>query len=150
MNLLKTSGFRSVPGWDTGDYGPGILDATALLGAPLPAQAPAAIARIRSAVAPSQRSYAWARLQPLFPELSPEQLARAIVPAFGKRAAAATRRLADVIDEVEFFIATNADVRQSIIAAAQPSRRRAAVAAAGPKATLRTVGSAHLRAQLKG
>jgi hypothetical protein len=150
MNLLKTSGFRSVPGWDTGDYGPGILDATALLGAPLPAQAPAAIARIRSAVAPSQRSYAWARLQPLFPELSPEQLARAIVPAFGKRAAAATRRLADVIDEVEFFIATNADVRQSIIAAAQPSRRRSAVAAAGPKATLRTVGSAHLRAQLKG
>jgi hypothetical protein len=151
MSLLKTAGYRSVPGWDTGDYGPGILDATALLGAPLPAQAPAAIARIRSAVAPSQRSYAWARLQPLFPELSPEQLARAIVPAFGKRAAAATRRLADVIDEVEFFIATNADVRQSIIAAAQPPKRgRSAIAAAGPKTTLRTVGSAYLRAQLKG
>jgi hypothetical protein len=151
MNLLKSAGYRDVPGWDSGNYGPGILDATALLGAQLPAQAPAAIARVRSAVAPSQRSYAWARLQPLFPELSPEELARAIVPAFGKRAAAATRRLADVIDEVEFFVATNAEVRQSIIAAAQPLKRgRFAVAAPGPNVTLRSVGSPHLRAQLKG
>ncbi len=151
MDMLKSAGFRGVTGWKTTNYGPGILDATALLGAPLPAQAPAAIARVRSAVATSQRSYAWARLQPLFPELSPEQLGRAIVPAFGTRAAAATRQLADVIDEVEFFVATNADVRRSVIAGAQPSKRgRSAIAVQGPRATLRSVGSAHLRSKLKG
>ena len=151
MNLLKSAGFRSVAGWKTADYGPGILDATALLRAPLPAQAPAAIARVHSAVTTSQRSYAWARLQPFFPELSPEELARSIVPAFGKRPAAAARQLADVIDEVEFFVATDAGVRQSVIAAARPPKRgRPAIAAQGPGAALRSVGSAHLRTKLKG
>ena len=152
MNLLKTVGFRSVPGWDTGDYGPGILDATALLNAPLPAQAPALVSRIPQAVATSQRSYAWARLQPYFPELGPDELARAVVPAFGKKSAAAARRLADVIDEVEFFAATNPAVRQGIIAAARPPRSvraaRAMLAPAGVKDVLRAVGSQQLRSKL--
>ncbi|HXR63083.1 MAG TPA: S8 family serine peptidase [Rudaea sp.] len=151
MDLLKSAGFRSIAGWKTGSYGPGILDAAALLAAPLPAQAPAAIARVRSAVATSQRSYAWARLQPFFPELSPEKLARSIVPAFGKRPATAARQLADVIDEVEFFVATSPEVRRSVIAGAQPPKRgRSAIAAESPRAMLRSVGSAHLRAKLKG
>ena len=130
---------------------PCVIDAAALLGAPLPAQAPAAIARVRSAVATSQRSYAWARLQPFFPELSPEELARSIVPAFGKRPATAARQLADVIDEVEFFVATNPEVRRSVIAGARPPKRgRSAIVTAGPRAALRSVGSAHMRTKLKG
>ena len=152
MNLLKTSGFRSVPGWKTDRYGPGILDATALLDAPLPAQAPALVSRIQQPIATSQRSYAWARLQPFFPELGPDELARAVVPAFGRKSATAARRLADVIDEVEFFAATNPGVRGSIVAAAQPARSgraaRGLVAPADAKAALRAVGSEHLRSKL--
>jgi len=150
LQLLKTAGFRAVPRWDTGDYGAGILDATALLAAPLPAQAPALTSRIRQAVAPSQRAYAWARLQPFFPELAPHELAHAIVPAFGARAGAAARRLADVIDEVEFFVATDPAVRQSVLAAAQPRPRgRGVVAVPDPRSTLRGVGSAQLLARLR-
>jgi len=148
MSLLKSSGFRAVPRWKTSDYGPGILDATALLGAALPAQAPAITTAPHAAIAPSQRSYAWARLQPFFPELSPEELARAIVPAFGRRSAIAARRLADVIDEVEFFVATDPAVRASVIAAARPQRRTAVGAESSARVALRAVGSRHLRARL--
>jgi hypothetical protein len=149
MNLLKTSGFRSVPGWKTSNYGPGILDATALLAAPLPLQAPVIVSRPHAAIAPSQRSYAWARLQPFFPELSPEELARAVVPAFGKRAPVAAKRLADVVDEVEFLVATDPSVRASVIAAAQPKRGRPAIAAEGPRAALHRAASRQLRSMLK-
>lgn len=152
MNLLKTSGFRSVPGWNSDRYGPGILDATALLAAPLPAQAPTLVSRVPQAVAASQRSYAWARLQPFFPELGPDELARTIVPAFGRKSAVATRRLADVIDEVEFHVATNPHLRSRIVAAARPARvSRAARALMAPPdagSLLRAVGSAPLRANL--
>ena len=152
MGLLKAAGFRAVSGWKNANYGPGILDATALLAAPLPAQAPIVVARPHQAIAASQRSYAWARLQPYFPQLSPEQLARAVVPAFGKRPAVAARRLADVIDEVEFFVATDSAVRQSVIAAAAPARRgRGAIATtSAAKSALLGVGSQRLRARLKG
>ena len=115
--------------------------------------APALVSRIRQAVAPSQRAWAWARLQPYFPELAPAELARAIVPAFGTRASSAARRLASVIDEVEFFIATDPGVRRSVIAAAQPppSRPRARAMAPAPdaRAVLRNVGSPRLRALLR-
>jgi len=152
MGLLKAAGFRAVSGWKNANYGPGILDATALLAAPLPAQAPIVVARPHQAIAASQRSYAWARLQPYFPQLSPEQLARAVVPAFGKRPAVAARRLADVIDEVEFFVATDSAVRQSVIAAAAPARRgRGAIATtSAAKSALLGVGSPRLRELLKG
>jgi hypothetical protein len=149
LNLLKTSGFRSVPGWKTSNYGPGILDATALLAAPLPLQPPVIVSRPHAAIAPSQRSYAWARLQPFFPELSPEELARAVVPGFGKRAPVAAKRLADVIDEVEFLVATDPAVRASVIAAAQPKRGRSAIAAQGPRAALHRAASRQLRSKLK-
>jgi len=148
MGLLKSSGFRAVPGWKTAQYGAGILDATALLGAALPAQAPAIATSPHAAIAPSQRSWAWARLQPFFPELSPQELARAIVPAFGKRPAVAARRLADVIDEVEFFVATDPTVRAGVIAAAQPKHHTGAIAGPDARAALRAVGSAQLRARL--
>ena len=39
--LLTTFGFNRPPGWDTGDYGPGIIDMAKLLGAPLPPAAKA-------------------------------------------------------------------------------------------------------------
>jgi hypothetical protein len=157
LDLLKSAGFRAVAGWKRDDFGPGILDATALLDAALPAQAPALVSRIRQAVAPSQRAWAWARLQPYFPELAPAELARAIVPAFGTRATSAARRLASVIDEVEFFVASDPGVRRSVIAAAQPSpppragaRARAMAPAPDARAVLRNVGSPRLRALLRG
>jgi len=150
MNLLKSFGFRSVPGWKTSNYGPGILDAAALLDAPLPLQPPVIVSRPHAAIAPSQRSYAWARLQPFFPELSPEELARAVVPAFGKRAPVAAKRLADVVDEVEFLVATDPSVRASVIAAAQPpKRRRSAIPSDGPRAALHRAASPQLRSKLK-
>jgi len=153
MHLLKTQGFRAVRGWNTAVHGPGILDAAALLAAPLPAQAPAPARVQRAGVARAERSYAWARLQPYFPALPPEALARALLPAFGADAAAAARRLAEVIDEVEFLVATDAALRARIErgaarGAAAGTRGAHASTAAGTRRILASRGSARLAAAL--
>jgi hypothetical protein len=157
---------RPVQGWNTDRYGPGILDAVGLLGAPLPAFGGAVA---RSALrAPTRTSAAsdWTRLQPYLPELSPKQLAAAATKMYG----AGTRRSArssqtplpppSVIDEIVFYVATDETVREAFLAAggagAKPAARgkKAAVKRAGatmadPRAALRAKASPALRAALK-
>ncbi len=48
QHLVATSGHRRPDGWDTGNFGVGIIDAAALLSAPLPA--PADVTRTREAI----------------------------------------------------------------------------------------------------
>ncbi|MCA0299659.1 MAG: S8 family serine peptidase [Proteobacteria bacterium] len=159
LSLLKGSAAR-IPGWDTNNYGPGLLDAQKLLALPLPALG---AAPLRAAARP-QRTLglrALDALRPYFPELSSEQLARASEALLGKgtggtgRTAAASRKRASftLMDEVAFHVATNPAVRQSFLDAAKPVSTRSHAAttksvALTPPAILRRLASEPLRAEI--
>ena len=151
-HVLKTSGVRTPKGWDTSEYGTGIVDAEKLLAAPLPELPPAGAVRASIlSVDRGSQAMAWSRLQFYFPELSPDELARAVLPMFGKKSVVAALRIADVIDEVEFHVATNPEVRASVLAAATRKQGGASMLSVrksktGPVTkTLRSVGSKRLR-----
>ena len=160
--LIKTH-CRTVPGWNTQRYGPGLLDAVSLLDASLPAFGGASV---RSALrAPTRTSAAsdWARLQPYLPELSPKQLATAAMTMYGAgtrrsaRAAAMPPPPPSLIDEIVFYVATDESVREAFLAAGGAGTRPAprgkktaarAAKSAGtndPRAALRARASAVLR-----
>ncbi|MEQ1511954.1 MAG: S8/S53 family peptidase [Lysobacteraceae bacterium] len=165
--LLKAH-CRPVPGWNTERYGPGILDAVGLLGAPLPAFGGAVT---RSALrAPTRTSAAsdWMRLQPYLPELSPKQLAAAATKMYGagarrsaRSALAAPPPPPSLIDEIAFYVATDPAVREAFLAAGGVGAKRAAhgkktataraakrTDTADPRAALRAKASAALRGAL--
>ena len=156
---------RTVPGWNTQRYGPGLLNAMSLLDASLPAFGGTAV---RSALrAPTRTSAAsdWARLQPYLPELSPKQLATAAMTMYGAGARRSARAAAmpppppSLIDEIVFYVATDPAVREAFLAAggvgAAPKARgrkaaakRAGATAPNPRAVLRAKASTALRAAL--
>lgn len=154
---LLQANCRTPPGWNAHRYGPGIVDANALLAAPLPAFGGV---RLRSAAPPPSRATAeadWARLQRYVPELGPRQLAAAVAKLHGPAPARATRaaRTASppsLIDEIEFFLATDPAVRAAFVAAGSGAPKRGARRAgvADPAAVLRRQGSTSLRAALGG
>lgn len=172
MELLKTH-CRTVPGWNTRRYGPGLVDAAALLAAPLPAFGGAVMRSASRAPSRSTAAADWARLQPYLPELTPKQLATAATKMFaagettrGGVRAAAVRGPApppSLIDEIEFHVATDPAVRAAFLAAggmaAKPrdaTTKRAATKAAAartrtapdPRGVLRAKGSMALREAL--
>jgi hypothetical protein len=144
MTLLKTH-CRTVPGWNTGRYGPGLVDAAALLAAPLPAFGAAAVRAAARAPTRSSAASDWARLQPYLPELTPKQLATAATAMFDAGArkqdaerASSTQRPSpppSLIDEIEFHLATDPAVRAAFLAAAKPRARGAKSVAAKASAT---------------
>jgi serine protease len=162
MALLKAH-VRGIPGWNTGRYGPGIVDAKALLEAPLPAFGGVAV---RSAQRPPTRSSAasdWTRLQPYLPELSAKQLATAAARMFGAGMRHGVRSsplpAPSLIDEIEFYVATDPEVREAFLIAGgvagpvreAPTKRgakRAAAIKTDPRAVLRAKASLALRGVL--
>ncbi len=158
--LLKAH-CRPVQNWNTDRYGPGIVDAVALLGAELPAFGGTAS---RSALrAPTRTSAAmdWTRLQPYLPELSPKQLAAAATVMYGagtQRSARSARTPPpppSLIDEIVFYVATDQTVREAFLSAGGAGAKRdkkttsaRAAKRAGaidPRAALRAKASAALR-----
>ncbi len=145
---------RQVPGWNTARYGPGILDAPGLLGAPLPAFG--AVAVRNAARAPTHTSAAadWTRLQPYLPELSPKQLATAATAMYGAGVQRSARSSSSapppsLIDEIVFHVATDATVREAFLAAGslrkRPTAARAGAVPPDPRAALRAKASSMLR-----
>lgn len=147
--LLQKSA-RTPGGWDTRNFGAGIVHALRLLETPLPAQAPARGLRgLRLRQTPSD--------DPL------EQAIRLLTPAPRSGATRALASLADVPedqlpavmgdigDELAFQIGTDEKLRQQLIAAAQRGPGRSVKAARMParRATLAR-GSRRLRAVMKG
>lgn len=161
---------RTVPGWNTQRYGPGLLDAVSLLGASLPAFGGVAVRSAQRAPTRTSAASDWTRLQPYLPELSPKQLATAAMTMYGAGADARQRRSAraapmpplppSLIDEIVFYVATDESVRDAFLAAggarAKPAPRgkktatRATQRAAtnDPRAALRAKASAALREAL--
>jgi hypothetical protein len=126
-----------VPGWNTKDYGPGILDAEKLLQAPLPGTLRAAT-RAKVTAAPPEQTLL-AAFSNLLPELSPAELRRRLATALDATPATLPARLREVGDEFFFHLAVNAEERDRF------AGRGAARGKAASKAALAT-NAAGLRA----
>ena len=134
---------RSVTGWNTHRYGPGIVDAVGLLGATLPAFGGAAVRSAQRAPTRTSAASDWTRLQLYLPELSAKQLAAAATKMFGagKPGAQRSARASDapplplpsLIDEIVFYVATDETVRAAFLAAGGASAK---TAAGGKKAVM--------------
>ena len=163
---------RSVTGWNTHRYGPGIVDAVGLLAATLPMFGGAAVRSAQRAPMRTSAASDWARLQPYLPELSAKQLAAAATKMFGTVKADAQRSARgsvaplpppSLIDEIVFYVATDETVRAAFLAAGGASAKTAAggkktvthsapkrayVAGAHPRGALRVRASKALRSML--
>jgi hypothetical protein len=167
-DLMKTY-CRSVAGWNSQRYGPGILDAPGLLGATLPAFGGAAVRSAQRAPTRTSAASDWTRLQPYLPELSPKQLAAAAMKMYGAGARRSARSAQSptpppsLIDEIVFYVATDETVRQAFLDAggvgtktsisgktstAMRSAKRTAAISIDPRARLRAKASAMLRKAL--
>ena len=134
---------RSVTGWNTHRYGPGIVDAVGLLAATLPMFGGAAVRSAQRAPTRTSAASDWTRLQPYLPELSAKQLAAAATKMFGagKPGAQRSARASDapplplpsLIDEIVFYVATDETVRAAFLAAGGASAK---TAAGGKKAVM--------------
>ena len=163
---------RSVTGWNTHRYGPGIVDAVGLLAATLPAFGGAAVRSAQRAPTRTSAASDWTRLQPYLPELSAKQLAAAATKMFGTVKADAQRSARgsvaplpppSLIDEIVFYVATDETVRAALLAAGGASAKTAAggkktvthsapkrayAAGAHPRGALRVRASKALRSML--
>lgn len=126
---------RAGANWDTSKYGPGIVDAAAVLAAPLPAPTESA------ALAPSRCDADLAALESLFEGVA-DPRAR-VASLFGIRRTDVCKKAA-LADEVAFHFATNDGVAAGLD---KMSRRAAPTAAdlAAARYALRAVGSGTLR-----
>ncbi|MDF3142189.1 hypothetical protein [Streptomyces sp. T21Q-yed] len=70
LHLLATAGRRRPGGWDTGAWGAGIIDAEALLSAPLPATAPT----VRRFTLDADLPEGMGPLALILPELGPDEI----------------------------------------------------------------------------
>ncbi len=140
LSLLKAS-CKPVAGWNTLAYGPGILDANKLLSLPLPALGAAPRKVGTTGLLRASGVHAVDRLQMYFPELSSKQLAKATTAFLGDRSKGHARIKAiaspSLIDEVEFYVATQPEVRAAFLVASG----KAGMKKAGPAGAKHAVTS---------
>ncbi|MEN1929463.1 S8/S53 family peptidase [Luteimonas sp. MJ250] len=158
LSLLKAS-VTEVPGWDASAYGPGVLNATKLLETSLPALGAASRKTGMATPANAQGIQAIDRLQKYFPELTLQQLAKATTAILGDRAKgrgqAKVKNQAPsrptLMDEVEFYVATDAGVRAAFLAAGGKGKTRAGLksATSQPAKALEALASEPLRQLIK-
>lgn len=154
---------RKLTKWDTRNYGPGLVDASALLDAALPVAAPA---KVTKKSAKAALSSATTRLQHYLPGMSEAHLARVAGLATGAlRRASSVRKLggpskvvgisgaSSLLDELEFHVATNTAVRRELLATAKvPARSKMTTKRSGlkrPRSTLGDVASPELVAAMR-
>lgn len=120
QQLVRHEGFRSIEGWDTNNFGPGIVDAKRLLMAALPRVAP--VRRFAGV------SAAWSDLNTLeefadyFPEVPPGRVADVLQKSLGVSSEQLFESLREYGDELRFHCATNEAFRNSLASLASPKR----------------------------
>jgi hypothetical protein len=102
-------GRRRPGGWDGSRYGVGIIDAQALLAAPLPASA--AVADAPAATAPSAPPDPLSKLNGLVPGLSRDELADRLGGLLGVRRAELDERLERFGAELAYLLSEDATLR---------------------------------------
>lgn len=104
---LRRHGCRVPPGWDSSEYGAGIVDAEAMLRAPLPERLPAAAAR--DVAAPSPELQRIASLAPGF------EVRDVLAPVLGTTPAAVQDELALYGGEIAYLLSEDPDVRAALL-----------------------------------
>jgi hypothetical protein len=117
LHLVRATGHRRPGGWDGGRYGVGIIDAQALLAAPLPAAD--AVADVLAADAPSAPD-PLSKLNGLVPELSREELAARLGAVLGVGRAQLDEHLERFGAELAYLLSEEATVR-SRLGASEPA-----------------------------
>jgi len=140
---------RRLPGWDTDDFGPGIVDAGALLAAPLPAHVPARKMRDARRAAVATDATGLETLVHLLPEAPRTGVERTVATLLGVPERELPRVLQDVGDELAFQLVMRPALRDDLERQARrPARRARAVTAGAALKLSRTDVSRRLRARV--
>jgi len=146
-HLLVNSGVRTPPGWDISQHGAGIVDAERLLGAPLPAAAPAPPAR---AVAATTSTRVVAAIRHAVPSVDEAVLRPALARLLHIPEPNLDATLAEVGGELAVHASIDPGLREALRAASRPmpeagaKRRPRARAGARPSPQLERTASARL------
>jgi serine protease len=121
---------RTPPAWNAGDFGPGIVDARALLAKPLPQLAPARKLRDAQRPAAAMDATGVEAFVHLMPDLSRTQIVQGLSALLKVSDRDLPKALQDVGDELVFQLAMRAELKNAIAAAGRPASRGAARARA--------------------
>jgi hypothetical protein len=130
LHVLQTAGHRAPPGWDASEYGSGIVDALALLQAPLPT--PSAVPGART-IAVSKPFDPLQRVNALCPEVPADEFRRRLRELLGGSDSTLGERVEQFGAEVAYLLAEDPEFRAAFVepqeefevAAADSSMRRA-------------------------
>jgi hypothetical protein len=93
LHLIATRGHRRPEGWDEQNFGVGVLDAEALLKAPLPDRTDVESMAPELALEAATTTPAGERVAVLFPDLTPDDVEERLAALFGVRGEALSSKL---------------------------------------------------------
>lgn len=125
LQLMRTSGHRIPPGWNSSQFGAGIIDALALVRAGLPA--PSAVRGLRAAAAPGRAFDPFQRIRAVTPELDEDELRARLVGLLGGTNRTLGRKLERFGAEVAYLLAEDPPFRSAFVAARPKGVAAAAV-----------------------
>jgi thermitase len=138
---------RTPRGWNTAEYGPGIVDAAALLAEPLPDVAPARKARDARRAAVAVDTTGLETLVHLFPDVPRTRIESALASMLNVSERALPQVLQDYGDEVAFHLVMNPSLLKSVRSAT--AARSAAWPSLQRRLTMPEVSN-RLRKQVRG
>jgi serine protease len=121
QKIVRTRGFREPQGWDSGKFGPGIVDAKKVLQAPLPKMAPAY--RFAEAFTAAYNLNTIEELAGYFPEVSAGRLTEVLQKSLDAPRDDFFQILGEYGDELRFHCATNEEFRKSLVSQASSKRK---------------------------
>ncbi len=136
---------RTPRGWDTSEYGPGIVDARALLATPLPATAPARKLRDSRRAAVATDATGIETLVHLLPQVSRTRVEELIADLLHVPDRALPSVLQDYGEELAFQLA----MQPALLDALRQGARGGKAATSGRRAARRTLATSHVSASLR-
>ncbi len=141
---------RTPRGWDTGEYGPGIVDARSLLAAPLPATAPARKLRSGTRASVAVDTTGIETIVHLCPDVSRARVEEAVAELLHVSDRELPSILQDLGDELAFQLIMQPALLQELRASAGGGRRAASSRQASRRRLSQTALSSRLKKQLRG
>lgn len=142
---LLQSTCRTPPGWDTTNFGPGIVDARALLAAPLPDVPPARKLRDPQRAAVAMDATGLETIVHLMPDTPRAQIERGLAAMLQVNDRELPHALQDIGDEVAFQLVMHPPLANAVRLAGLPGARAVAATRRGGMALPSGASSARLR-----
>ena len=146
---LLQSTCRTPPGWDTANFGPGIVDARALLAAPLPDAAPARKLRDPQRASIAMDATGLETFVHLMPDIPRAQIERGLAAILQASDRELPHVLQDVGDELAFQLVMHPQLENAVRVAGLPTARPVAATRARGMALSSGASSARLRAWIR-